>query len=302
MPLVEHLRELRTRMVKAILAVLAGAVVGFIYYEPLFELLIEPLRRELAAQGRPVVLYASGLTQAFTFQLRIAAMAGIVLASPVWLYQLWAFLLPGLHRRERRYTYVFFATAVPLFLAGVWAAYALLPKTFAILLSFTPEQADNLVSLDEYLSFMIRFLLVFGAAFELPVILILLNLVGVLSARKLRSWWRPSVFLIFVFSAVATPTPDPFSMIVLALPMILLFAVAVGVTTLVDRRRSRLSGEPDYDALDDDEISPLDETPSALDDSPSALDDTPSALDDTPSQVDKRPSPIDRPTRIDDLP
>jgi sec-independent protein translocase protein TatC len=200
-----------------------------------------------------------------------------------------------LHRRERKYTYVFFVTAVPLFLAGIAAAYALLPKTFAILLSFTPEQADNLVSLDEYLSFMIRFLLVFGAAFELPVILILLNLVGVLSARKLRSWWRPSVFLIFVFSAVATPTPDPFSMIVLAVPMILLFAVAVAITTLVDRRRLARSGEPDYDALADDEISPLDERPSAL-------DETPSALDDTPSPLDERPSPIDRPTRIDDLP
>jgi sec-independent protein translocase protein TatC len=171
----------------------------------------------------------------------------------------------------------------------MWGAYVLLPKSFGILLEFTPPDVDNLIPLDQYLSFMIRFLLVFGFAFTLPVFVVVLNLVGVVSSQRLRSWWRPIVFLIFVFTAAATPTPDPFSMLVLAIPMIVLFGVAVLITTLVDRRRRRASGEPDYDDLDDDEMSPLDDRPSPLDEHPSPLDDDPSRLDERRSRLDDLP-------------
>ena len=265
MPLVEHLRELRSRLLKSLAAIALGAVVGLIYYERITEFLLAPFQEQIVVGG-DVQVVISGILTAFTFQLKVAALTGFVLASPVWLYQIWAFVLPGLYRTERRYTYLFFATALPLFLAGMAAAYYLLPKSFDILLGFTPERVSNLVPIDEYLSFMIRFLVVFGIAFELPVIVVLLNVVGVVSAAQLRSWWRPIVFLIFVFAAVATPTPDPFSMMVLATPMVLLFGVSLLVTTLVDRRRRRRNPEPDYDALDDDETSALDLTPSAIDD------------------------------------
>ena len=276
MPLVEHLRELRSRLLKSLGAIALGAVVGLIYYEEITAFLLEPFERQLqrGVDNGDVQLVISGILTAFTFQLKVAALTGFVLASPVWLYQVWAFVLPGLYRRERRYTYLFFATALPLFLGGMAAAYYLLPKSFDILLGFTPDQANALVPFDEYLSFMIRFLVVFGIAFELPVIVVLLNVVGVVSAGQLRSWWRPIVFLIFVFAAIATPTPDPFSMMVLAAPMVLLFGLSLLITTLVDRRRRRHAAEPDYAALDDDEVSALDLTPSAIDD-----EDEPPPLD-----------------------
>jgi sec-independent protein translocase protein TatC len=142
----------------------------------------------------------------------------------------------------------------------------MLPKSFDILFGFTPEEADALLPLNDYLSFMIRFLIVFGIAFELPVIVVLLNVVGVVTSRQLRGWWRPIVFFIFVFAAIATPTPDPFSMMVLATPMILLFALALGITTLIDRRRRRRNPEPDYSGLDDDETSTIEPSPTRYDD------------------------------------
>jgi sec-independent protein translocase protein TatC len=296
MPLVDHLRELRSRLLKSIAAVAAGAVVGWVYYEPLFRFLVRPFQDQLRKDGRNVDLAIFGVIEPFTFQLKVAALAGVVLASPVWLYQLWSFVLPGLYARERRYTYLFMGSALPLFVAGMWGAYVLLPKSFGILLEFTPPDVNNLIPLDQYLSFMIRFLLVFGFAFTLPVFVVVLNLVGVVSSQRLRSWWRPIVFLIFVFTAAATPTPDPFSMLVLAIPMIVLFGVAVLITTLVDRRRRRASGEPDYDDLDDDEMSPLDDRPSPLDEHPSPIDDDPSPLDDEPSPLHERRS------RLDDVP
>jgi sec-independent protein translocase protein TatC len=210
----------------------------------------------------------------FTFQLKVAALAGMVLASPVWLYQLWAFVQPGLYSRERRYTYAFMGTALPLFLTGMAGAYVLLPKSFGILLDFTPPDVNNLIPLDQYLSFMIRFLLVFGFAFTMPVFVVLLNAMGVVSSRRLRSWWRPIVFVIFVFTAAATPTPDPFSMLVLALPMVALFG-------------SRCS-------------SPACSTADAGG-RPRSPTTTTSTTTRRPP-LDERPSRIDRIDRIDDLP
>jgi sec-independent protein translocase protein TatC len=265
MPLVEHLRELRTRVLKAMVAIVLGAVVGWIYYQPLFKFLVQPFESELRDDGRKVDLAIFGVIEPFTFQLKVAALAGMVLASPVWLYQLWAFVQPGLYSRERRYTYAFMGTALPLFLTGMAGAYVLLPKSFGILLDFTPPDVNNLIPLDQYLSFMIRFLLVFGFAFTMPVFVVLLNAMGVVSSRRLRSWWRPIVFVIFLFTAAATPTPDPFSMLVLAIPMVALFGISLLITGLLDRRRRRASPEPDYDDLDDDEASPLDERPSRID-------------------------------------
>jgi sec-independent protein translocase protein TatC len=244
MPLVEHLRELRTRLIRGSLAIIAGSAVAWFFYEPIIELLIDPVCDAGVAGVAntacgPVVV--SSVLGPLSLQLKVSLFGGLLLASPIWLYQLWAFLAPGLHRNEKRWTYAFVSGGVPLFLAGAALSYLILPKAIRVLLDFTPGGVGNLIRLDEYLDFVLRMLLIFGLAFELPLALIVANLAGLLSGRRIRSWWRGMVFGIFVFAAAATPTGDPLTMAALAAPMILLYAVAVVVALLVDRSRRRRS-------------------------------------------------------------
>jgi sec-independent protein translocase protein TatC len=266
MPLLEHLRELRSRLAKACLAVVVGSVLALVFVEALLGFLTAPFEEVAAAQGDrgAITLTFTDVTSPFTFQVRIALYAGLVLTCPIWLYQLWAFLVPGLERRERRYTYLFIGCAVPLFLGGIALGYILLPTALGLLFGVTPAGFANLPTADRYLSFVLRMLLVFGVAFLLPVFMVLLNAIGVLPARRIRSSWRGALFGIFVFAAVASPTGDPLSLLFLAAPMCLLYVLALAVTFWLDRRRR--GDEPDYDALGDDELSPLDESPSRLDD------------------------------------
>ncbi|MGH8870188.1 MAG: twin-arginine translocase subunit TatC [Actinomycetes bacterium] len=267
MTLVEHLRELRTRLVKAVLAIVVCAVVGWYLFDPIFSLLKDPFL-ELPVDNKDLDtrLTLSGITDPFFLRLKIALMVGVILASPVWLYQLWAFIMPGLHRTERRWSLLFLGTAVPLFLAGVGLAYVVLPKGLSLLIGFTPTDVSNFVQVDGYLSFVIRLTLAFGLAFELPVFIVMLNLAGVVSAASLRRRRAVIVFAVFVFAAVATPTGDPVTMLSLGLPMVALFEGSVLVARFVDRRRARMSGEPDYEAIGDDETSAVDTRPSRLDD------------------------------------
>ena len=276
MPLTEHLRELRSRLVKSGIAVLIGMVIGWIYYPELFAWLSAPFMgavEQARAEGRDVTLALTGVADPFVLQMQVAAVAGLVLSAPVWLYQLWRFVTPGLHRNERRWAFGFAAAATPLFLAGVMLAYTVLPYGLQILLGFTPENVENIVSVDRYLSFFIRTILVFGIGFLVPLLLVLLNFAGVLPGRTLLGWWRWIIVVVMVFAAVATPTGDPINLMLLAGPLLLLVAIAVGVALLNDRRRARRRrrrGEPDYEALADDEASVLDESPSPLDDPPPA--------------------------------
>jgi len=261
MPLVEHLRELRTRLVKSGIAIVAGMVVGWIYYAELFAWLSRPFEGVVAqarAEGREVTLALTGVADPFVLQVQVAALAGLLLSSPVWLYQLWRFVTPGLHRHERRWAFGFVAVAVPLFAGGVALAYTVLPYGLEILFGFTPDNVENIVSVDRYLSFFIRTVLVFGVGFLLPLMLVLMNFAGVLTGKRLLSWWRWLIFVVFVFAAVATPTGDPINLILLAGPMLLLLVMAIGIALLNDRRRARKRGlEADYDTWDDDEASPL---------------------------------------------
>jgi len=276
MTLIEHLRELRSRLFKSVLAILAGTVIGWFAYEELFQLLIDPFLKSVAQleetrdiDAQPVF---TGIADAFLLQTKVSLVAGVVLASPIWLYQLWAFLLPGLHRNERKWTRIFVAIAGPLFFAGVLLGYFVLPKGLELLIGFTPGDVANLVQVDRYLSFVLRILLVFGVAFEIPLFVVLLSLAGVVSGQQLGKWRSWIIFATFVFAAVATPSTDPITMLMLAMPMTLLFGVSEIVARLIDRRRARESAEPDYDKLSDDETSPLglsrdldDELPSRLD-------------------------------------
>lgn len=277
MPLAEHLRELRSRLVKSGLAIVVGMVVGWVTYDTLFSWLSRPFDavvEEARAQGREVTLALTGVADPFVLQMQVAAVAGVVLSAPVWLYQLWRFVTPGLHKNERRWALGFAAVATPLFAAGIALAYLVLPYGLQILFGFTPEGVENIVSVDRYLSFFLRTVLVFGVGFLVPLLLVLLNFAGVLSGARLVSWWRWIIFVVFVFAAVATPTGDPINLALLAGPILLLVVIAVGIALLNDRRRARRrtgsADDIDFGALADDEISPLDASPSVLDPSPSA--------------------------------
>lgn len=259
MSLADHLRELRTRTVVSLLAIVAGSVVGAMRYKPLYDEITKPVR-ELAATKTSSAIASvnfSGLTDSFSVFVAVSLFVGVVLASPVWLYEIWAFILPGLTRREKRISLAFSAAAVPLFVAGCYLAYLVLPRAVDTLLSFTPDSASNLLASDGYLSFVLKFILAFGLAFLLPVFLVGLNAVGVLPARIMLKGWRVAVFLCFLFTAVMTPTPDPWTMILMAVPIIALFFLAVGVATLVDRRRARRAADTPWAGLADDEASAL---------------------------------------------
>lgn len=260
MPLTEHLRELRTRLVKSGLAIGLGMVVGWIYYPQLFAWLSEPFSRvvdQARAQGQEITLALTGVADPFVLQMQVAAVAGVALSAPIWLYQLWRFVTPGLHRNEKRWALGFVAIATPLFAAGIVLAYTVLPYGLEILFGFTPQGVANIVSVDRYLSFFLRTMVVFGIGFLAPLLLVLLNFAGVLPAKRLISWWRWIILIVCVFAAVATPTGDPINMMLLAGPMLVLVGIAVIVASLNDRRRARRKPDAvDYSALDDDEASP----------------------------------------------
>ncbi|MET9884277.1 twin-arginine translocase subunit TatC [Streptomyces sp. NPDC006430] len=270
MPLVEHLRELRNRLLKSVLAILVITVVAAFSYKNLIDFMLKPMLDSVGCtdgvvsqrNGRPCAdMTVNGLIAPFSIALKVSLTAGVVLSAPVWLYQLWAFVAPGLHNHEKRYATGFVAVGAPLFGAGAVLAYKLLPQTATILLDFTPEHARNLLPVDDYLDLVTRMVVVFGLAFELPLLLILLNFTGVLTAKRLASWWRAMVLGITIFAAFATPTGDPLTMLSLAAPIVALYFVALGICLVNDRRRGR--NNPDA-LLDDDEAAEIDLTPAPI--------------------------------------
>ncbi|MER5887888.1 twin-arginine translocase subunit TatC [Streptomyces sp. NPDC001941] len=264
MPLAGHLRELRDRLAKALLAVTACTVVAACYSERLVSLLLGPVPRcaqgRLGRGGACAVVAFQDLMSPFGTTVKVSVAAGVVAASPVWLYQLWAFVAPGLHRRERRYAYGFVALAAPLFAGGAVLAWLMLPVSIRVLLSITPEAASNILALDDVLDFATRMVLVFGLSFQLPVLLLMLNVAGVVSGRRMAGWWRGVVMGILLFGALVTPTTDPVGMCVMAGPVILLYFLVVWVARANDRRRANRDGRDGAD-LDptayDDEIAAL---------------------------------------------
>lgn len=274
MPLVEHLRELRNRMVKALLAIVPLMIVALFFAKDIIEFITDPVPQcaselEAAAQeGRCAVLSQVGLTSPFTTFIKVSLIAGLIGAAPIWLYQMWAFLAPGLHNREKKYALSTVGFGTPLFLIGAYLAYWVLPHAVPVLLSFSIDGSTNYITADDMIDISVKLTLAFGLAFQLPLILTLLNLGGVLSGKRMLRWWRGMVMGISVFAALVTPT-DPLSMIVLAVPIIALYFGATGFALLNDRRKNK--ADPDS-SLSDDEASDIDLTPSTVGSSGS-LDD-----------------------------
>jgi sec-independent protein translocase protein TatC len=300
MSLGDHLRELRRRFLVAAGAIVIGSIVGWVEYDWLFARIMEPLRRIAAEREGLVNINFGGITQPFTVQLQVAMFVGVIVASPVWLYQVWGFIVPGLTKREKRTAMAFVAAAAPLFLGGCLLATNVVDKAVEVLLGFTPAGAANLPDAALYLTFVTRFILAFGLAFLLPVFLVGLNVAHVLPARVMLKGWRIAVIGIFIFAAMMTPTPDAWTMLALAMPMIVLFYAAVGVATLLDRRRSRR--EPDWANLSDDEASPLDDGLDRFEGEAGPLDDVATPLDDVARPRDDVARPLDDMARsLDDV-
>ena len=189
--------------------------------------------------GSNAVLALTGVTSGFSIQLRVSLSAAFVLSSPIWIYQLWRFISPGLRRNERKWAYAFTSVAVPLFSCGVLLAYYVMPRMLDILFEFTPSDVENVTSVESYLSFFLHLTLFFGIGFLLPLVLVTLNFAGILSGERLKAAWRWLVLGSFVFGAVATPNGDPLAMAFVALPMIAMSFIAVGIALINDRRRER---------------------------------------------------------------
>lgn len=254
MALREHLRELRNRLVKACIGLLLGAVAGWFLYDPVLEALSEPLF-ELERQELLSVNFGT-VAQPFDLKIKISFFIGVIVSSPVWIYQLWAFVTPGLTRRERRYALAFVGAAVPLFVGGAYLAFRAIPNFVRFLVSFSPAGFSNIIDAQVYLGFIMRVILTFGLSFLVPVVLVGLNVIGLVSGRGILRSWRWVVVAAFTFAALATPTPDVLSMFMLALPLLALFGVAI-VVCLVNDRRRRARDEHAYRDLPDDEASPL---------------------------------------------
>lgn len=257
MALSDHLRELRARLIRSALVVVIAFFVALYFYQDLYQLILNPYQdavKNLSSDTKSEAVL-NGVAAGLTFQLKLCGLAALVAASPYWLYQIWGFIVPGLHASERKWSRIFAAIAGPLFFAGVAVGYYVLPKAITVLIGFTPADVTNLVEFTQFFSFISRMLLIFGIAFEIPLFVVMLNLAGVVSGKALGRY-RPWIIIgTFVFAAVGTPSTDPFSMLFLAVPMLVLFLVAEVIARLVDRARGR--GGDTSDQWADDEVSTL---------------------------------------------
>ena len=261
MPLMEHIRELRNRLFKAVLALAVGMAIGFIpqVYDRLWRFVEHPF---LLAAGHDKLIVI-GVFDGFMLRVQVAFFFGLIITSPFWLYQIWAFLAPGLYRREKKWAYMFVGAAAPLFAAGAALAYYVMSRGLHYLLALVPSGVSVMATVSNYLSYFEAMILGFGLAFELPLALVMLNLVGILSHDRIRKWRRIMIFSVFVFAGIASPSPDPLTMLMLAGPCVVLIEVAEVLIWANDRRRA--SRPSMYEGIGDDELSPIDLDQSSAD-------------------------------------
>lgn len=235
MSLGQHLVELRKRLIYAALGLVVGLVAGFFLVDWVWDMLREPINA-LQLQGRDATLTYSAITEGFDLRIQIAFFIAVVVSAPIWLYQIWAFLAPGLTRREKMYGVGFLAAAVPLFLAGVYAAWMVLPNIVRLLSTFQPAEDAFYLGARTYVDFAVKLMLAVGVGFVMPVVLVMLNFVGILRGKTILKGWRIAILIIVLFAALTTPAADLWSMFLLAAPMVLLYFIAVGISLLHDRR------------------------------------------------------------------
>jgi sec-independent protein translocase protein TatC len=240
MPLMEHLTELRDRIIKVVIAVVLGMLVAFLFYEPIFDVLIEPYRdgnnNRSLSEGN---LVATDPLEGFGVRMKLALYGGIFLAMPVILWQLWRFITPALYPHEKKYAVPFIGSALVLFVAGAALAYVILVPTLQFLVEVGGPDVAPLYTASSYITLIVWMMLAFGVGFEFPVVIVALELLGIVTPRRLLSWWRPALVVIVVVAAVITPSGDPISMTALALPMALLYGISIGLGALLLKLRGR---------------------------------------------------------------
>ena len=247
MSLSGHLKELRNRAFWSAIFLLLGSIAGWYLFDQVFAELQRPIVEIAEQSGTNATINFPTVVSAFDVRLQVSIFLGVLISSPVWLFNIWAFITPGLKQKERKYTIWFVAVAVPLFLAGVALAWSSLPTFVRVLVGFTPEGSANVINASEYILFTLRILLVFGIAFVLPVVLVLLNFAGVITAQNILKSWRLAVFVSAVVGAIATPVAEPMAMFLLMVPLLILYFVAAGVATLHDKAIARKAA-----AIDDE--------------------------------------------------
>jgi sec-independent protein translocase protein TatC len=243
MSVVEHLDELRRRLLISLISVAVAAIVGFVFYEPILDYLAGPYRDallRLPEEARPPGAFQRGLvfakpTEGFLTFLKIGFFSGFLLALPIVLYQLWRFVTPGLTKRERRMAITFVGSSVLLFGGGVVFAFAILPRGLSFLLSFGGDNLVPLLTAQEYLNFLVFLILAFGLSFEFPLVLIFLAGARIITTATLRRWRRYAYFGTAVFAAIVTPTQDPYTMLLMWVPLMLLYEGAILVARLFKR-------------------------------------------------------------------
>jgi sec-independent protein translocase protein TatC len=262
MPLLQHLLELRRRLTISAIAIVVAMIATWFVFNPIWDFLKQPYcdlpqQHRFVTPNSDCTLIVNGVFEGFNIRLKVSFILGLIVSSPIWLYQLWAFVVPALRQQERKWTLTFVGAAVPLFAGGAALAYLTLDKGLGFLLGVNANDVTALITVSSYLGFALAMLLIFGVSFEFPLLVILLNFMGVLTYQRLRSWWRGMVLGIFVFAAVATPSADPLTMTALAVPMCLLYWLAALVARVHDARKADREADSPYAGLSDDETSPL---------------------------------------------